>query len=94
MYIAICLTETMIILLRDFITFDLFHFIPFFRLWDISLHLHECSPFWVGIFIIFWKENYYVYYAYSNWQSTEAISYVIGKSNIMLTWTYIIVLDI
>ena len=35
----------MIILLRDFITFDLFHFIPFFRLWDISLLLHECSPF-------------------------------------------------
>ena len=30
----------------------------------------------------------------SDWQSTEAFLYVIGKSNSMLTWTYIIVLDI
>jgi len=33
-------------------------------------------------------------HAHSDWQSTEAFLYVIGKSNIMLTWTYIIVLDI
>ena len=31
---------------------------------------------------------------HSGWQSTAAYLYVIGKSNIMLTWTYIIVLDI
>ena len=31
---------------------------------------------------------------HSDWQSTEACLYVIGKSNIMLTWTYIIVLEI
>ena len=31
-------------------------------------------------------------HAYSDWQSTEAFIYVIGKSNIMLTWTFIIVL--
>ena len=30
----------------------------------------------------------------SDWQSTEAFLYVIGNSNSMLTWTYIIVLDI
>jgi len=36
---------------------------PSFRLRDISVHLHECSPFWVGIFIIFCKENY-KYYVY------------------------------
>jgi len=24
---------------------------------DNSVHLHECSPFWVGIFITFNKEN-------------------------------------
>jgi len=33
-------------------------------------------------------------HAHSDWQSTEAFLYVIGKSNIMLTWKYIIVLDI
>jgi len=26
-----------------------------------SVHLHECSPFWVGIFIILCKENYNVH---------------------------------
>ena len=33
-------------------------------------------------------------YVHSDWQSTEAFLYVKGRSNIMLTWTYIIVLDI
>ena len=33
-------------------------------------------------------------YAHSDWQSTGAVLYVIGKSNIMQTWNYIIVLDI
>ena len=28
---------------------------------DNSVHLHECSPFWVGIFITFNQENYHVY---------------------------------
>jgi len=31
--------------------------IPSFRLRDNSVHMHECSPFWVGIFIIFLKET-------------------------------------
>ena len=32
--------------------------IPSFRLRDNSVHLHECSPFWVGIFIICEERNY------------------------------------
>ena len=35
--------------------------IPFFQYRDNSVHLHECSPFWVGIFITDNKENYHVY---------------------------------
>ena len=35
--------------------------IPSFRNRDNSVHLYECSPFWVGIFITFNKENYHVY---------------------------------
>ena len=33
-------------------------------------------------------------HAHSDWQSTEAFLYVIGKSNIMQTWKYICVLNI
>jgi len=33
-------------------------------------------------------------HAHSDWKSTGAFFYVIRKSNIMLTWTYIIVLNI
>jgi len=33
-------------------------------------------------------------HAHFDWQSTEAFVYVMGKSNITLPWTYIIVLDI
>ena len=33
-------------------------FIPSFRYRDNSVHLHECSPFWVGIFITVNIENY------------------------------------
>ena len=32
-----------------------------FRYRDKSVHLHECSPFWVGIFVTFIKETYQVY---------------------------------
>jgi len=32
-------------------------------------------------------------HGHSDWQSTEAFLYVIGKFYIMLTWKYIIVLD-
>ena len=32
-------------------------YIPSFRLRVNSVHLHECSPFWVGIFIIFKKKT-------------------------------------
>jgi len=39
----------------------LLYSIPTFRYRDNSVHLHECSPFWVGIFITFSKDNYYVY---------------------------------
>ena len=35
--------------------------IPSFRNRDNSVHLHECSPFWVGIFITFNNENYHFY---------------------------------
>jgi len=39
-----------------------FHFhIPSISYWENSVYLHECSPFWVGIFITFNKENYHVY---------------------------------
>ena len=36
--------------------------IPSFHLRDNFVHFHECSPFWVGIFIIFNNENYHVYF--------------------------------
>ena len=36
----------------------------------------------------------YPVYSHSDIQSNEAFLYVIGKSNIMLTWKYIFVLDI
>ena len=32
-----------------------------FHLRDNSVHLYDCSPFWIGILIIVCKENYYVY---------------------------------
>ena len=41
--------------------YSLCHVIPSFRYRDNSVHLHECSPFWVGIFVTFNKENYHVY---------------------------------
>ena len=31
-----------------------------FRYKDNSVYLHECSPFWVGIFITFKKDNHHV----------------------------------
>ena len=69
-----------------------------FRLRDNSVHLHECSPFLVGIYMIFKKKTtmntVYCRHAHSDWQSTETVLYVKGKSNIMLKWTYIIVLDV
>jgi len=34
--------------------------IPSFHFMDNSVHLHECSPFWVGIFDSLCKENYHV----------------------------------
>ena len=69
--------------------------IPSFRFWDNSIHLQECSPFWVGIF----KKKNTVFtvwcrHAHSVLQSTEAFLYVIGKSNIRIAWTWIIVLEI
>ena len=35
--------------------------IPSFRYIDNSVNVHECSPFWVGIFITFNIENYHIY---------------------------------
>ena len=71
--------------------------IPSYCLWDNSVHLHECSPFLVGIFIIFKKKitmfTVWCRHTPSDWQSIEAFVYVIGESNI-ITWKYIIVLDI
>ena len=37
-----------------------FLLVPFFRLRDNYVHVDECSPFWVGTFIMFSKENYHV----------------------------------
>ena len=63
------------------------YLITSFRLWENSVHVHECSPFWVGIFIIFKKKTttftVLCRHANSAWQSTEAFVYVIGKSNVM-----------
>jgi len=39
----------------------LYSIIPSFRYMDNSVYLHECSPFWVGIFITFNKEKYHIY---------------------------------
>ena len=69
------------------------------RLRDNSEHLHVCSPFLIGNFINFVKKTTmfteWCRHAHSYWQSTvNAFLYVLGKSNSMLTWTYIIVLDI
>ena len=36
----------------------------------------------------------YCRHAHSDWNSTAAFIYFIARSTIMLTWTYIIVLDI
>ena len=58
--------------------------IPYFYYRDNSVHLLECSPFWVGIFITFNKENYpnklsivLCRHAHSDWQHIEAFLYVI-----------------
>ena len=40
--------------------------IPSFRCRDNSVHLQQCSPFWVGILITFNKENYYCLLFYVN----------------------------
>ena len=40
--------------------FDI-HFSDSFCYRDNSVHFHECSPFWVGIFFTFNKENFHVY---------------------------------
>ena len=52
---------------------------------DNSVHLHECSPFWVGIFITFNKENYtcLLFYVGMCLLMNKAFLYVIGRSNIM-----------
>ena len=69
-----------------------------FCLRDSYAHLHECIPILVGIFNILKKKTtmftVWCRHAHSDWQSTKACLYVVGKSNIMLPWTYIIVLDI
>ena len=49
----------------------------------------ECSPFLVGIFIV-WKKSKVL----CSLLDEDMCKYVIGKSNIMLAWTYISVLDI
>ena len=49
--------------------------IPSFCLRDNSVHLHDCSPFWVGIFIIFNKENYYVLFLYRRVPSGKALKH-------------------
>ena len=41
----------------QFFTCLIYCAIPSFRYSDNSVHLHECSPCWVGIFITFNKET-------------------------------------
>ena len=62
--------------------------IPSFRYRDNFAHLHECSPFSVGIFLLPITKETAMFtvlckHAHSDWQSTEVFPYVIGKSNIM-----------
>ena len=65
--------------------------IPSFPFRDNSIHLQECSPFWVGIFN---KKNtvftVWCRHAHSVLQSPEAFLYVIGKSNYMLTYRHLL----
>ena len=46
-----------------------------FRLRDNSVHLHECSPFLVGIYVIFKKKTtmitVYCRHAHSDWQALK-----------------------
>ena len=55
--------------------------IPSFRYRDNSVHLPDCSPFWVGIFITFNKETtmstVLCRHAHFDWQNTEVFLYVI-----------------
>ena len=70
--------------------------IPSFRLNDNSVHLHESSPFWVAIFITFCKENHNVYCLVKTcafWLAKHWSIFICQRSHIMLTLTYIIVLD-
>ena len=59
--------------------------IPAFRLRDNSAHLHKCSPFWVGIFIILKRPamltvlcRHAVDILIGSWL-TDSFQYVIGK---------------
>jgi len=59
--------------------------IPSFRYRDNSVHLHECSPFWVGIISLLLTKKTTMFtvlcrHAHSDGQITEAFLYIIGKS--------------
>jgi len=76
------------------------HAILSFCMMDNSVHSHECSPFWVGIFIIYSKKTLLCLLFDVNIckllgkAPKQAFLHVIGKSNILIRWTYILVLDI
>ena len=61
--------------------------IPFFRLRDKSLHLHECSPFLARYFHYFYKENTMLLFDVDMHilihKLLESFLFVIGKSNII-----------
>ena len=60
---------------------------------DNYVHLHECSPFWIGIFIYFIRLLFDIDLRIVIEKVLNHV-YAIGKSNIMLTWEYIVVLNI
>jgi len=63
-----------------------------FHLRDNSVHLHECFPFWVGIFIIVKRKitmfTVWCRHAHTDCQSTKAFFICYRKVFYMFTWTY------
>ena len=68
--------------------------IPSFRLRDNSVHLHECSPFCVFFFHSILERKLICLLFDVNMRILIALFHVKRKTDIMLTWTYIIVIEI
>ena len=54
---------------------------------DNSVHLYECSPFWVFFFALAFKKNDHVYC------SVQTFVYVIRMSNIIYTWRHTVAIE-